>query len=227
MAKVTALKTATTDVKIAAKSEPKPAKVMISPPKFSYASAKIKGTAPFMSNAMSSEARAKMRAGQEMGTQARGMQRKRDPKDFTAQFKGALHVSSDGWFGIPCSAFRAAMIEACKTVGFPMTKAKLYIFIEPEGVDRDTGEGLVRIHGEPIQDERIGKLASGVADILTRARFDKWHAEVRLKWDSDALRTVDIINLLARAGVHVGVGAGRPGSKNSSGIGMGTFEVVG
>lgn len=216
MAKVTAL-----NVKA-----PVETKVTITPPEFRTATARINGTAPFMSNAMSSDARAKMRAGQELGTANRGMKRKRDPKDFAAQFKGSLHVSRDGWYGIPCSAFRSAMIEACKTVGFPMTRAKLFLFVEPEGRDADTGEGLVRIHGKPIQDERIGKLATGVADILTRARFDEWHADITVKWDSDALQAADVINLLARAGVHVGVGAGRPGSSNSCGIGMGTFEVV-
>lgn len=221
MSKVTALK-------VTAKSAPRvPAeeKVTITPPKFKHATVRIKGTAPFMSNAMSSEARAKMRAGQEMGTANRGMKRKRDPKDFNAQFKGSLHVSRDGWYGIPCSAFRGAMIEACKTVGFPMTRAKLFLFVEPEGWDADTGEGLIRINGTPVQDERVGKLATGVADILTRARFDEWSCQIKIKWDSDALQAVDVINLLARAGVHVGVGAGRPGSSNSAGIGMGTFEV--
>ncbi len=207
------------------KPSPDATKVMITPPNFKYATAHIKGTAPFMSNAMSSEARRKMREGQEMGTANRGMKKKRDPKDFEAQFKGSLHVSRDGWYGIPCSAFRGAMIEACKCVGFPMTRAKLFLFVEPEGWDADTGEGLVKIHGKPIQDERIGKLATGVADILTRGRFDEWHAEIRIKWDSDALQAADVINLLARAGVHVGVGAGRPGSSNSAGIGMGTFSV--
>ena len=201
-------------------------KVSITPPKFEYVYQKIRGTAPLMSNAMSSEARRKMREGQEQGTQNRAMRRKRDPKNFEAQFKGSLHISTDGWYGMPCSAFRAAMIEACKTIGYPMTRAKLFQFIEPDGRDRDTGEGLVRIEGKPIQDERIGKLASGVADILTRARFDEWSATVKIKWDSDALQPTDVVNLLARAGVHVGVGAGRPGSKNSCGIGMGTYELV-
>lgn len=219
MAKVTALATAAKQPNAPQKS------VTITPPKFQRTSVAIKGTAPFLSNAMSSAARAKMREGQEMGTANRGMKRKRDPKDFNAQFKGSLHVSRDGWYGIPCSAFRGAMIEACKTVGFPMTRAKLFLFIEPDGWDADTGEGLVRIEGTPVQDERIGKLATGVADILTRARFDEWSAVVQIKWDSESLQAVDVVNLLARAGIHVGVGAGRPGSSNSAGIGMGTFEI--
>lgn len=167
-----------------------------------------------------------MREGQEQGTANRGMKRKRDPKDFTAQFQGSLHVSRTGWYGIPCSAFRGAMIGACRAVGFQMTKARGFLFVEPEGWDRDTGEGLVQIHGKPVQDERIGKLATGVADILTRARFDDWSCILKIKWDADVFQSSDVFNLVARAGVHVGVGAGRPGSSNSAGIGMGTFAVV-
>jgi hypothetical protein len=206
---------------------PDPKQIMISPPKFQRAVARVKGDAPLLSNAMSSEARAKMKAGQESGTRQRRMKKNRDPKDFNAQFKGSLHVSREGWYGIPCSSFRNAMIDACRTVDFAMTRARLFIFVESDGFDANDGTPLVRIHGEPVMDERIGKLASGVSDILVRARFDKWHADVKLKWDSDSLTATDIMNLLARAGWHCGVGAGRPNSKNSAGIGMGTFIVEG
>jgi hypothetical protein len=119
------------------------------------------------------------------------------------------------------------MIDACRTVDFAMTRAKYFVFVEPEGFDREDGTPLVRIHGDPVPDERIGKLASGASDILVRGRFDRWSAELRIKWDADSLSANDVANLLARAGVHCGVGAGRPNSKNSAGIGMGTFRVVG
>lgn len=200
--------------------------IIITPPKLETISAKVVGTAPYLSNNMSSKIIDGMRAGQELGSTNRGMKRKRAPKDFDEIFRGSLHVSTEGWYGIPCSAFRSAMITACSTVGFQMTRAKLYIFVEPDGRSAQTGEGLVRIYGEPVKDERVGRLATGVADILTRARFDEWHATVQITYDSDALKAVDMYNLLMRAGVHVGVGAGRPSSRTSAGIGMGTFKVV-
>jgi hypothetical protein len=205
----------------------KPKDVVIEPPKFQKAIAKIKGDAPLLSNAMSSEARAKMKAGQESGTRARKMKKNRDPKDFDAQFRGSLHVSEQGWYGLPCSAFRNAMIDACRTVDLAMARAKLVLFVEPDGFDKNDHTPLVRIFGEPVMDERIGKLASGTSDILVRGRFDEWKATIKLKWDSDSLSATDIFNLLARAGWHCGVGAGRPNSKNSAGIGMGTFTVEG
>lgn len=225
MAKVTRLATA---VKAKVVDDGKPTKIVITPPRFQYADIKIEGTAPYMSNAMSSEARQKMRDNQEAGTANRSMKRSRPPKDFEAQFKGSLHMSQEGWYGIPCSSMRTSLIKACINVGFSMNRAKGVVFVEPDGFDRATGDPLIRIHSDapPVRDERIGKLSTGVSDILTRGRFDKWWAKVTIKWDADVLSPTDIMNLVARAGIHVGVGAGRPGSTNSAGIGMGTFKVV-
>jgi len=36
----------------------------------------------------------------------------------------------------------------------------------------------------------------------------------------------DIANLVLRAGIQVGIGEGRPFSKNSCGMGWGTFEIT-
>ena len=38
-------------------------------------------------------------------------------------------------------------------------------------------------------------------------------------------RTQDVTNLLMRVGQQVGIGEGRPDSKNSAGMGWGTFNV--
>jgi hypothetical protein len=36
----------------------------------------------------------------------------------------------------------------------------------------------------------------------------------------------DVVNLIARVGLQVGIGEGRPDSKESAGLGYGLFEVV-
>jgi hypothetical protein len=46
-----------------------------------------------------------------------------------------------------------------------------------------------------------------------------------LRWDADQFSVNDVMNLLSRAGVQVGIGEGRPFSKNSNGMGWGTWEV--
>jgi hypothetical protein len=48
---------------------------------------------------------------------------------------------------------------------------------------------------------------------------------VTLQFDGDFMSVDSAVNLLHRAGVNVGVGAGRPFSKMSAGQGWGTFEI--
>jgi hypothetical protein len=55
--------------------------------------------------------------------------------------------------------------------------------------------------------------------------FEKWESTFEIEWDDDVFKAQDIVNLLARAGWQVGIGAGRPLSKMSGGTGKGTFEV--
>lgn len=205
---------------------PKIKKVTILPPNFERAVVRIRGTAPYVQNRMSAHAIEAMVQAQLEGTQQRRGKRKRPPKDFDAAYKGAMHISEQGWPGIPCSGLRAAMISACRTVDFAMTRAKLFIFIEADGFDQVDRQPLTRLYGEPHEFRMAVRLASGSTDIAARPMFDEWHADVKLKWDSDSLSASDIINLLARAGVHVGIGAGRPDSRESAGMGFGTFEVV-
>ena len=201
-------------------------KVVITPPNFARATVRIVGTAPLVQNRMSAHSITKMIETQKEGTLQKRGKRKRPPKDFEAAYKGAMHIAAGAnWYGIPCSAIRAAMISACRTVDFAMTRAKLFLFVEPDGFDSVDRQPLIRLEGEPREFMMAVRLASGTTDIASRPMFEEWSANVRLKWDADALSTTDIVNLLARAGVHVGIGAGRPDSRESAGMGFGTFEI--
>jgi hypothetical protein len=198
--------------------------INISAPNFQTAQVKIVGTAPFVMNRMSSDNRIKMILKQEEGSRSKKGQ-KRDPKDFDRVYKGAMHISTEGWYGIPASSFRNALVSACRTVGFAMTRAKLSLFIIHDGVDAEDGQPLVKLVGEPVRKDLPVKLADGSTDIIPRPFFMEWSAVVTLRWDADQFSASDVINLLSRAGVQVGIGAGRPDSKNSCGMGWGTFEV--
>ena len=39
------------------------------------------------------------------------------------------------------------------------------------------------------------------------------------------LSDADIVNLISRVGMQVGIGEGRPDSKQSAGLGFGLFEI--
>lgn len=189
----------------------------------------IRGTAPLVINRFPRKAKDMMMAAQAAGPQAK-KGRKRDPKDFGQCYEEAKHVSADGrWCGIAAPAFRNAMVDACRLCGFKMTHAKLGVFIIADGWDREDGMPLVRItRGEPKRIDSPVRNESGVADIRARPMWEPgWEAVVRVRFDADMFSPADVINLMARAGQQVGVGEGRPNSTNSTGIGWGTFEVVG
>jgi hypothetical protein len=203
---------------------PKVNLVTIKAPNFQVATIKIVGTAPYVANKMAARIRDGLIQAQMLGSQSKN-KKKRKPKDFNRVFEEAQHVSTDGWKGMPASAFRSALVSACRTVGYPMVKAKLSIFVEAEGFDADDGQPLIRIIGTPERVDMAVRLSNGAVDIMPRPMWKKWSAKVTLRWDADQFSATDITSLLARVGLQVGIGAGRPDSKESTGMGWGLFEV--
>lgn len=200
--------------------------ITIAAPNLQTALFTIRGTAPLVQNRFSEKAKAMIRQTQAEGSTARG-KKKREPKDFDALYRGSMHQAKEGWYGIHAGAFRNAMISACRTVGFAMTKAKLAVFIEADGFDKDDGTPLVRISGEPRMHEGMVRNATGVVDLRVRGMFEEWQAQLKVRFDADMLSLSDVANLLARVGMQVGIGEGRPDSKDSGGMGWGTFEILG
>lgn len=199
--------------------------VRIHRPVFGHGIFHIRGTAPLVINKFSQKALREIRAKQVAGSQAeKGT--KRDKKDFEALYEGAKHISRQGWCGIQASAFRNAMISACKVAGFAMTRAKLSVFTEADGYDRDEGTPLVRItKGQPRPVEMAVRNADGSADIRIRPMWDEWEAVVRIRFDVSQFDAEDVANLMMIVGTQVGVGEGRPDSKKSAGMGWGLFEL--
>ena len=134
-------------------------------------------------------------------------------------------MSTEGWRGIPAGAFRQAMISACRLVGFKMTLAKLSVFVHADGFDRIDGIPLIKIDGEPERTDMAVRNATGVADIRVRPMWREWGANVRVKYDADQFTIQDVTNLMQRVGMQVGIGEGRPDSRDSAGLGWGTFRL--
>lgn len=188
---------------------------------------RITGTAPLVQCKFSQKAREKMMADMSTPKNQKKAKTERPPRDYEVDFIGAQHISTAGWIGIPCPAFRAAMIDACRTVGLVMTKAKMSVFVIPDGFDRDEGTPLVRIISDepPRKTESLVRNDNGSADIRIRPMWPKWGANVTVEFDADMITAESVVNLLDRAGRQVGIGEGRPFSKNSVGQGWGTFTV--
>jgi hypothetical protein len=187
----------------------------------------IRGTVPLVLNKFSEKAKQAIRDTQEAGSTARS-KKKRDAKDFAAAFQGARHLAVEGWDGIPASAFRCAAISACKLVGFAMTRAKLSIFVEADGYEAADGSPLVKIlKGKPRQVVHAVRNSSGVVDLRARPMWDPgWELKLRIRFDSDQFTMSDVANLIHRIGAQVGIGEGRPDSRDGAGMGWGLFELV-
>lgn len=201
--------------------------VTIKAPNFATSLFVICGTAPYVQHKFSQKAQTKIRATQSEGSTAK-KGAKREPRNFDADYEAAKYVSEGGWNGIPASAFRNAMISACRTVGYQMTRAKLAVFIEADGFDREDKTPLVKItEGKPEKFEAMARNDNGSADIRVRPLWAPgWRAELRVRFDADMFTPQDIANLLLRVGQQVGIGEGRPDSKNSAGLGWGLFNLV-
>jgi len=209
--------------------------VTITAPNFKTVEILIRGTAPYVQLAFGAKARNIMREKQAAGSTA-GKGKKREAKDFDANFEEAQHKSKQGWCGIPAGALRNALVDSCVVVGFHKTKAKKAVFVEADGFDRFEGTPLIRLQSRnsrgklvdavPRHVEHTVRNATGVADIRVRAMYDTWEAKVRIRFDADMFTPADIANLMLRAGMQVGVGEGRADSPNSCGMGWGHFECV-
>lgn len=211
-------------LKAATNVTPIETQVTIKAPDIRTAEFSLKSTAPMVQSRFSQKAKDMIRDKQAAGSTAK---RKREAKDFDAIFHSAYYKMADGAYGIPASAFRSAMIRACSLVDFKMTQARMSIFIEADGYDaKDPSVPLVRIKGTPKKLEMALRNDRGGADIRVRAMFPEWSAKLRVNFDADQFTMNDVANLLARAGIQVGVMEGRPMSRESAGCGWGTFRTA-
>lgn len=207
-------------------SKTKTEAIAIAAPDFQHLQISIRGTAPLVVNRFSQKAMQMMKDAQEAGGASKS-KRTREAKDFEALFESAKHVSDEGWEGVHAAAFRNGAISACRAVGFKMTHAKLAFTVIADGFDRVDGAPLVRLtSGTAEQWIAPTRNKTGVIDLRSRPMYRSWSADLRIRFDAGMLSAADVVNLIARVGMQVGIGEGRPDSKDSAGLGFGLFEIV-
>lgn len=197
--------------------------VVVTAPNFQTAEFKIKGIAPYVQLRFSQKVKYQLL--EKMSTEGKASKGKKGVRNYEEEFLESMYEGPNGERGIPASAFRKALVSACRTVGFKMTLAKLSIFIEADFFDEHEGTPLVKITGKPELAQHAVRNATGVVDIRTRAMWKTWSAALKIRWDADQFNQNDIANLLMRVGMQVGIGEGRPDSKASTGMGWGLFTL--
>lgn len=205
---------------------PAKATAVISPPNFGVLAFRVSGKGvPLVIHRFSAKTKAQMKLKMETG-KAAGNKKNREAKATDDLYQEARYISAEGWDGFNASSIRAAMISACRLVGFKMTLAKLSVFVEADGTDAIEPQiPLIRIDGEPTKQEDMARVETGQPYVTVRAAYHNWKAVIRIRFDMDQFTAQDVSNLIARVGLQVGIGEGRPDSKNSAGMGWGLFDV--
>lgn len=201
------------------------ASATIKAPRFAHVTFDVRGIAPLVIHRFSQKTKEQMKQKMETG-KAASSRKNREARSTDDLYEEARYRSKDGWDGFNASAVRAAMISACRLVGFKMTLAKLSVFVEADGVDAAEPQiPLIRIYGEPMKQEDMARVETGQPYVTVRAAYHGWSAKIRIRFDLDQFTPEDVANLISRVGLQVGIGEGRPDSKNSAGMGWGLFRV--
>lgn len=207
------------------KSTPTAQTVTIKPPNFGLAVFHVRGLAPLVIHRFSAKTKLQMKEKMETG-KASSSRKNREAKATDDLYEEARYRHADGWDGFNAAAIRAAMISACRLVGFKMTLAKLSVFVEADGLDAlEPQIPLIRILGAPVKQEDMARVETGQPYVTVRAAYHDWRAVIRIRFDADQFTLQDVTNLMSRVGLQVGIGEGRPDSKNSAGMGWGLFEL--
>lgn len=201
--------------------------VNIKAPRFGVLAFDVRGIAPLVIHRFSAKTKEQMKQKMETG-KAASSKKNREAKSTDDLYEEARYRSPKGWDGFNASAVRAAMISACRLVGFKMTLAKLSVFVEADGADAlEPQIPLIRIHGTPTKQEDMARVETGQPYVTVRAAYHDWSATIRIRFDMDQFTPQDVTNLMQRVGLQVGLGEGRPDSKNSAGMGWGLFTIEG
>ncbi|NBU59703.1 MAG: hypothetical protein EBS23_08085 [Betaproteobacteria bacterium] len=194
----------------------------ITAPNLVQATFTLRGTAPLMTNRFA--AKMELLAKHVEGGKAKKGERK--AKDVDDLLEKASYIAPQGWFGFHVSGLRTALIDACRLVNYKMTFAKLSIFVDPEAYDKEDGMPIIPIHGEREMSVMTVRTANGMPDVRIRPIWHQWEMQPKITWDADQFTASDVANLLLRVGRQVGIGEGRPYSKDSAGMGFGLFELI-
>jgi hypothetical protein len=204
-------------------------KATIKPVNFKTVKFDVVGDDPMVMNRMGKKGREGLDAiATRSATEGKSQRAKKVARDFDAEFKDAQHRSTEGWVGIAAMGVKHGMVNVCVISDFYKSRAKMLLFVEPDGYS-EYAVPLFRItKGTPKRYEDVGRVKSGGMMVNVRAMFAPgWEATVTIKYDADALSLDDVANLLNRAGQQCGIGEGRPSSRDSVGCGWGRYKIKG
>lgn len=159
-----------------------------------------------------------MMPGHPMNSTVKGKKGLRQPE---VEAEGCLYRLADKSLGLPATAFKAAIVDACRFFAAPsMKECKLILFVEGEGSDQ-----LVRVtKGELELREDTPRNANGSADLRYRYMIKDWAVVLKVRFTASSISAQSIVALVDAAG-KCGVGDWRPSSPKSNTGTYGRFSV--
>lgn len=162
----------------------------------------IRGTSPLIQHAWSDKGLKMMRMS--------AAERKKQPKtqrEPQQEAESATYRTDEGAYGIPLTAFKAALVGAAhKDFGLEKTLLRKAFFVP----SADSGRVVAMECEEPIVREDIVRVGAGQTDLRYRPQFDRWRVNILAEIDGELLSGQDVANLVNRAGFSVGIGEWRP-----------------
>lgn len=202
-----------------------PREVSIKAPNFQTAVFHIRGTAPLVIHRFSKKL--EILEGYAVGTKKSKGKKVHEATNLDDVYNASRYISKEGWDGFNASSIRNGLIRVCTLVNYKMTLAKMSLFVKEDGWDaKEPQIPLVRIYGESVRQDDAARLPNGTMIVTTRAAYHNWSAKLNIRWDADQFSLADVSNLVMRDGIQCGIGEGRPFSKESCGMGWGTFEII-
>jgi hypothetical protein len=174
----------------------------------------IVGTTPLIVHRFSEKAKRQM---------LDNMQGRKSPKvakDPQAEYEAAFYRLSDGDYGFPALAFKAATVGGARFYsGVTMTALKQFMYLR--GEVGDDGRALTRIEGEPQMREDVVTVGRNGSDLRYRPQFSQWRATLEVTYVTSALTRGSVLSLIDAGGMGVGIGEWRPEKDGD----FGTYRV--
>jgi len=167
------------------------------------------GTAPLIVHKWSEKAKRQMLEAQQ------GKKKAKEIRDPEADYAASLYRTSDGGFGFPVIAFKAATVRGAKLAGVKMTDARQMFFVHGDQSD-DLTQELAPIAGEPRMREDMVKVGMGT-DLRYRGEFLEWKTVLSVEFYDAFISQESLLSLISFGGESVGVGEWRPEKNGQNG----------
>jgi len=164
-------------------------RVSIKPVNFRTVTFDIVGIDPMVMNRMGKKGREGLRTvAVRSGQDDKSKRTKRAARDFDAEFRDAQHVSKEGWVGIAAMGIKNGMVTVCVIADFYKTRAKMLIFVEPDGYSEFATPLFKITKGTPRPYEDVGRVKLGdyfTLDVARRELRGEFRTAPRLYfWNS-------------------------------------------